>query len=93
MPLFRAPIPYRTQVEPVGSVDGVNTIFTTTEFFCQDPPDYQIKVFRNGQMQTLDGDYTVSESGGVGTGFDTVTFEVACTPKGGEILRFDYAAD
>jgi len=83
----------RWQEEPTGLVDGANTIFTTAEMFCQDPPYMAIKVFRNGQQQSLDDDYTVSESGGAGTGFDTVTFAVGCTPKVGEILRVDYAVD
>lgn len=93
MPLFRAPTPYREQVSLVGLVDGSNVTYTTPECFQQDPPDFQIKVFRNGQQQTLGGDYSVSESGGAGTGYDTVTFELECTPKVGEILLVDYAAD
>ena len=93
MPLFRRPIPYHWQVEPAGLVDGANAVFTTPDFFQQDPPDYQIKVFRNGQLQSLGNDYTVSESGGAGTGFDTVTFAVACTPKAGESITVDYVAD
>jgi len=36
-------------------------------------------------------DYTVSESGGVGTGFDTVTFTFA--PKVGDRLTADYDLD
>ena len=90
MPLFRAPISYQEQVVPAGAIDGANVVFTTPDFFRQDPPDFQIKVFRNGQQQTLGGDYTVSESGGAGTGYDTLTFAVGCTPKSGEIVLVDY---
>jgi hypothetical protein len=93
MPLFRAPIQYQEQVTPAGAIDGANVVFTTPDLFVQDPPDFQITVFRNGQQQTLNGDYTVSESGGVGTGFDTVTFAVACTPKVGGIVLVDYVID
>lgn len=93
MPLFRAPLDWQWQIPPAGAIDGANVVFTTPDFFCQDPPDFQIKVFRNGQQQTLAGDYTVSESGGVGTGYDTVSFAVACTPKAGEIILVDYVID
>jgi hypothetical protein len=93
MPLFRAPRQWQEQVAPAGAIDGANVVFTTPDFFDQDPPDYQIKVMRNGQQQTLGGDYTVSESGGAGTGYDTVTFAVACTPKSGEIVLVDYVID
>lgn len=73
-------------IEPTGLVNGSNTIFTTPEPF----DETSIRVYRNGQRQTLNGDYTVSESGGVGTGFDTITFAIACTPKTGSIIRVDY---
>ena len=75
-------------IEPTGLVDGINAEFTTPEFF--DPST--IRVYRNGQRETLDEDFTVSESGGVGTGFDTVTFDSACVPKTGSIVRVDYIA-
>jgi hypothetical protein len=93
MPLFRAPLQRQEQVVPAGAIDGANAVFTTPDFFDQDPPNFQIAVFRNGQQQTLGGDYTVSESGGVGTGYDTVTFAVICTPKSGEIVTVDYVID
>lgn len=93
MPLFRAPLQIKEQVTPAGVIDGVNDTYTTPEIFTQDPPDASIKVFRNGQQQTLNSDYTVSESGGAGTGFDTIIFDAACIPKTGEIVLVDYIAD
>jgi len=68
----------RFQVQLVGSKDGVNRIFTTPEKFMHDPTiGLTIDVWHNGRrlMQGLNpsvGDYSVSESGGLGTGFDTI---------------------
>ena len=93
MPLYRRRQDTRISEAPVGAIDGVNVTYTTADFFCQDPTDEAIKVYRNGQLQTEGADYTASESGGAGTGFDTITFAVGCTPKTGEVLRVDYVAD
>lgn len=58
----------------VGTIDGVNQDFKTDPHkFTQETGD-QIRVFLNGQRLVIVDDYTVSESGGVGTGYDTVTF-------------------
>lgn len=93
MPLFRAPPDTRVHETPAGAVDGVNDTYTTADPFCHNPTDETINVFRNGVLQTQGDDYTVSESGGPGTGFDTITFAVGCIPKTGEVLRVDYVAD
>jgi len=73
-------------IEPSGIVDGSNPVHTTPEAF----DVATIRVYRNGQRQTLGDDFTASESGGVGTGYDTITFAAACTPKTGETIRVDY---
>ena len=82
---------HRFNIEPAGAINGVNRIFTTPEDFVHNG-DKTIRVYRNGQRQTVDEDYTVSESGGVGTGFDTVTFAVGCTPKTDDVVLVDYVA-
>lgn len=75
-------------IEPTGLINGSNVDFTTPEAF----DVYSIRVYRNGQRQTLNEDFTIGESGGVGSGFDTITFAAACTPKTGSIIRVDYVA-
>ena len=60
---------------PAGLVNGANTVFTTSSDF---QPGTEI-VYFNGLRQTegVGCDYVRSESGGVGTGYDTLTFAVA----------------
>jgi hypothetical protein len=81
---------------------GDPRVFTTPEAFVHLPgidpihPQFSIEVFHNGkrEMQTkttnpADGDYFVEESGGPGTGFDTVHF-LTFTPKPSSKLRVNY---
>ncbi|MGD9728058.1 MAG: hypothetical protein AB7L09_00150 [Nitrospira sp.] len=58
-----------------GTINGTNTVFTTAVDFIAGSE----AVFFNGVRQHpgVGNDYTISESGGVGTGFDTITFAVA----------------
>jgi hypothetical protein len=80
---------FRWNKELIGPKNGVNVIFTTPEVFIQSG-ETVIRVYRNGQRSYLgvSNDYTVSESGGPGTGFDTITLAVA--PLGYEIITTDY---
>lgn len=71
---------------PAGAIDGANRVFTTATTFTPTT----LSVYRNGQLQTKGSDYTISESGGAGTGFDTVTFAVPCTPKTGGVVLVNY---
>jgi hypothetical protein len=81
----------RLDITPAGMVDGVNLVFTTPEKFVQVVP-LTIRVYRNGQRQALVEDYTVSESGGIGTGYDTITFTSGAKVKPGTAIRVDYIA-
>jgi hypothetical protein len=73
------------QIDPVerfgvaltGAIDNANQVFTTPDYF--DPGS--IRVFYNGQRLFEIDDYAVSESGGIGTGYDTVTLQIA--PRSG----------
>jgi hypothetical protein len=71
---------------PGGTVNGANTVFTTSGFFVNGSE----AVFYNGvrQRSGVGCDYEISESGGVGTGYDTITFAVA--PRSGDNLIVDY---
>ncbi len=73
----------RTGIPLVGLKNGQNRIFRTTpDYFVHDPTvtGQDISVFHNGRRLILtaapdpgQGDFFVSESGGLGTGYDTVT--------------------
>ena len=72
----------------LGDVDGVNTVFTTTRKFLHGG-DFDELVYLRGQRRLNGGcDYVASESGGVGTGYDTITFLRA--PKTDDNLVVDY---
>jgi hypothetical protein len=83
----------RWDKELIGVKDGFNTSFQTPQNFVQ-VDEIVIRVYRNGQRLSLGAskDYTVSESGGVGTGYDTVTFN-GSPPLDYEILTADYIED
>lgn len=81
---------FRWNVPLLGSKNGINTVFTTPEYFMQ-TSNLVIRVYRNGQRIDLTEDYAVSESGGAGTGYDTVTFNGEA-PLSFEKLTADYIA-
>lgn len=58
-----------------GTKDGVNRTFTVpnSEKYYH-TSDLSISVFMNGQKLVYGTNYTVAESGGAGTGYDTVEF-------------------
>lgn len=76
-----------------GNVDGVNNIFTIPngEKFLE-TSIYTIIVYMNGVKQFYGGDYLISESGGVGTGYDTVimTTVPSPTPAPPDVITADY---
>lgn len=68
----------------IGVINGVNTAYTT-------PAKFQassIAVYYNGQRLSTPDDFSVTESAGAGTGFDTVTLLVV--PRVGDHLLSDY---
>lgn len=72
-----------------GTRNGVNLVFTTVNKF---DPSF-IRVYFNGQRlhSGTGNDFTISESGGVGTGYDTVTFSSPeLAPLTGENIYADY---
>jgi hypothetical protein len=75
--------------EELGPKNGVNLVFQTAHKF--EPAS--IKVFWNGVRlhSGIGSDFVVSESGGVGTGYDTVTFAAPeMAPLPGESVLADY---
>jgi len=87
----RIPIPLddvRINVVLIGAINGSNQAFSVPESFLHNPPKTSIQVFLNGQALLLSDDYTLSESGGIGTGFDTVTTVVV--PRSGDKIWAHY---
>lgn len=80
----------RKGIALTGTINGVNTTFTTPEAFVRVIGGETISVYYNGQRLFEGGsdDYTLGESGGAGTGFDTVTTTFA--PLAGDVLTSDY---
>lgn len=84
-----------------GTVNGVNQVFTlpSSEIAVHNSPGLKIKVYYNGQRlhEGLTNDFVVSESGGAGTGFDTVTLNFAPLPAIGnhpnDRITADYVLD
>jgi len=81
---------FRTGQELVGVKDAVNTTFQIPagKKFVHELPYLTVCVFYNGVRQTFLEDYLVFESGGVGTGFDTVMLSRAPYPD--DSLLADY---
>lgn len=83
---------FKSDVHLGGTLDGVNRVFTTPDKFVEGT----IGVIHNGTIQServgTSGDYLLSESGGVGTGFDTITF-CSLIPKATSRLRAFYITD
>jgi hypothetical protein len=76
----------------LGPKDGINLAFYTPEKFLQVEAT-AIRVHRNGVLLEMGAgaDYTIAESGGPGTGWDTVVLE-AFPPRIWEKLTADYVA-
>ena len=81
---------YRAAQGLAGNRDGVNVTFRTpgTEKFVHNLPFLDISVYCNGIRLALLDDYMVAESGGSGTGFDTIVMTVP--PLNNDHLFADY---
>ena len=79
-------------IQLVGIIDNVNTIFTIPSGTWIQSPPYKIIVYKNGVKQVLGDDYFIAESGGPGTGFNTVVLVVPPTtiPIPIDIITADY---
>lgn len=83
----------RWNIALLGPRDGVNLTFTTPEPFLT-AAYFPFLVYRNGIRLELGfgNDYTIGESGGPGTGYDTVILQ-AYPPRLTEKVTADYIAD
>lgn len=82
----------RWNVELLGTKDGVNRTFTTPEKFLHSTyadAEPRLRLYHNGRRLIEGDDFLPSESGGAGTGFDTVTM-LSLVPNGRSRLTADY---
>lgn len=87
-------------IDLVGAIDGSNRVFTvpTPDKFVHSVGGQTIAVYHNGRRLLLsptgspaNGEFAVSESGGLGTGFDTVTLLTFIPLAGRSKLSSDYS--
>lgn len=82
----------REDEQLVGATNGVNITFILPngDKAINQEPGAKVKVFYNGQRLHEGGvnDFTVTESGGAGTGFDTVF--LTFSPLAGDLVSADY---
>lgn len=73
----------------LGDIDGGNKVFTTSRHFRHDGLANEAFYYNGHRLQHgATNDYLVSESGGAGTGYDTLTLVIA--PRVGDVLLIDY---
>lgn len=81
----------RFGIQLIGVKNGVNTVFTTPEFFTSSSLQLHFNQLRYEQGSS--NAFLVSESGGPGTGYDTVTLLFTKRlPKADDDLFVDYIA-
>lgn len=86
----------REDEQLVGAINGLNQTYLlpNSEKALYADPGLKIKVSLNGVRlhEGAANDFTVSESGGVGTGYDTITL-VHIAPISGDLVTADYIID
>lgn len=82
----------RQDEQLIGATNGANITFILPngDKAINQEPGAKVKVYYNGQRLHEGGtnDFTVSESGGAGTGFDTVLLQFS--PLSGDLVSADY---
>ena len=83
----------QTTEVPVGVQDGVNLDYHTSAKFVPQP----LRLYVNGLRQQVsvlgDADFTVGESAGAGTGFDTITLAWAPLPQDQMVVDYQQIDD
>lgn len=86
------PFVFKQGKQLIGTQDGSNRIFTTPESFIQGNygnNEFKILIKHNGRDLVETIDYIVSESGGVGSGYNTIIF-TSFAPHEDSVIRADY---
>jgi hypothetical protein len=89
------PFIFKQGMSLVGVKNGTNRIFTTVDKFVQGTLSgntFKISIKHNGRVLAETIDYIVSESGGAGTGYDTVVF-VSFAPQADSTIVVDYMVE
>lgn len=81
----------QTTEVPEGDKDGVNVRYTTSDKFVPQSLKFYVNGLRQALSSTGDADFTIEESSGVGTGFDTVALSWAPLPQ--DQMVVDYSQD
>ena len=82
---------FKQQVTLAGIRDGINRIFSTPDKFINGllgNNDFHILIKHNGRDLVENIDYFIAESGGTGSGFDTIILNFS--PKPRSVLIADY---
>lgn len=76
----------------IGNINSINTNYTIPSGKFIENSIYKIIVYLNGVKQVYLDDYFIAESGGPGTGYDTIIMSVAPTaiPAPSDIITADY---
>jgi len=88
------PFVFKQQVELLGVKNNSNRVFTTPDKFINGTfgnNDFKILIRHQGRVLVEDEDYSVSESMGAGTGYDTITFTFK--PKSKDTIVADYVVE
>lgn len=89
------PFLFKQGVELIGVKDNHNRVFTTPDYFINGSfggNDFRVLLRHNGRVLIPDCDFSVSESGGVGTGYDTITL-LTFAPNTKSELYADYVTE
>lgn len=90
--IFGSGLPVRENIPLLGVRNGVNRVFMTPEKFINGSymgSEYSIHIRHNGRGLDPYLDYEISESGGIGTGYDTIFFK-SFTPSAFNSILADY---
>lgn len=82
----------REDIQLIGAVNDINTVFTTPDGVFLYDVDHKIMIYKNGVRQLFLDDFFIAESGGPGTGYDTVILTVApaTAPLPSDVITADY---
>lgn len=92
--LSNLPFTFQQGVSLIGTKDGSNRVFMTPDYFINGAYEnntFKILVKHNGRDLVEGADYFVAESGGAGTGYDTIVLCFA--PTTDSVLVADYVVE
>ena len=89
------PFVFKQGISLIGAKDGTNRTFTTPDKFINGSlgnNEFRIKIIHNGRDLIENENYTLIESGGAGTGFDTIVF-ISIIPTTKSKLEVSYVVE